>query len=78
MIKVALIGVCAAAGGLALIPADQYPYLNKLTHEVMARRYDGVHNFEFGLELILDGLDRVAILHSVSTTLHENETCSDV
>jgi AcrR family transcriptional regulator len=49
----------AATQGLALIPADQYPYLNRLTHEVMAGRYDGIHDFEFGLELILNGLDRL-------------------
>lgn len=48
----------AAAQGLALIPADQYPYLNRLTRQVMEGHYDGIHNFEFGLELILNGLDR--------------------
>jgi len=48
----------AAAQGLALIPADQYPYLNRLTQQVMEGHYDGIHNFEFGLELILNGLDR--------------------
>jgi AcrR family transcriptional regulator len=49
----------AAKNGLSLIPADKYPYLNQLTHYVMDGRYDGLHDFEFGLELILDGLDRV-------------------
>lgn len=49
----------AAKNGLSLIPADKYPYLNQLTHYVMEGRYDGLHDFEFGLELILDGLDRV-------------------
>ncbi len=68
----------AAKIGLPLIPADQYPYMNKLTHAVIEKRYSGIHDFEFGLELILDGLDRVAILHSVSTTLRDNETQSDV
>jgi AcrR family transcriptional regulator len=48
----------AAAQGLALIPADQYPYLNRLTHQVVEGDYDGIHDFEFGLELILNGLDR--------------------
>jgi AcrR family transcriptional regulator len=48
----------AAKNGLSLIPADKYPYLNQLTHWVMEGRYDGIHDFEFGLELILDGLDR--------------------
>jgi AcrR family transcriptional regulator len=49
----------AAKNSLSLIPADKYPYLNQLTHYVMDGRYDGLHDFEFGLELILDGLDRV-------------------
>src|SRR4028119_1439852 len=48
----------AAKNGLSLIPADKYPYLNRLTHDVIEGRYDGIHDFEFGLELILSGLDR--------------------
>ncbi len=48
-----------AADYLSQIPADQYPYLNKLTHQVIQAEYDGLHNFEFGLDLILDGLDRL-------------------
>lgn len=49
----------AAREGLSLIPADKYPYLNQLTLSVMDGRYNGLHDFEFGLDLILDGLDRV-------------------
>ncbi len=48
----------AAAQGLTLIPADQYPYLNQLTQLVMSGDYNGLHNFEFGLELILNGLEQ--------------------
>ncbi len=48
----------AAATGLPLIPADRYPYMNQLTIQVMDGSYDGIANFEFGLELILNGLDR--------------------
>jgi AcrR family transcriptional regulator len=48
----------AAKTGLSLIPADQYPYMNRLTHYVIEGRYDGIHDFEFGLELLLNGLDR--------------------
>ncbi len=48
----------AAKDGLPLISADQYPYMNQLTHAVIEKRYDGIQDFEFGLELILDGLDR--------------------
>ncbi len=49
----------AAAWGMTLIPAEQYPYLNRLTREVMEKRYSGIHAFEFGLDLLLDGLDRL-------------------
>jgi AcrR family transcriptional regulator len=49
----------AAKEGLALIPASQYPYFNQLAHHVMEGRYNGIHDFEFGLELILEGLDRL-------------------
>lgn len=45
-----------AVQGLPIIPADKYPYLNKLTHQVIEGSYDGIHNFGFGLELILNGL----------------------
>lgn len=44
---------------LPQIPAEQYPYLNKLTQQVIQGNYDGLHDFEFGLDLILNGLDRL-------------------
>jgi AcrR family transcriptional regulator len=44
---------------LPLIPADEFPYLNGLSQQVISGTYDGVHDFEFGLELILDGLERL-------------------
>ncbi|MEK0178769.1 MAG: TetR family transcriptional regulator [Oscillatoriales cyanobacterium] len=48
----------AAKTGLSLIPADKYPYLNRLTHYVIEGRYNGIHDFEFGLELLLNSLDQ--------------------
>jgi AcrR family transcriptional regulator len=48
----------AAKYGLSLIPADKYPYMNQLTHYVIDGSYDGIHDFEFGLELILNGLEQ--------------------
>ncbi|MEL7069574.1 MAG: TetR/AcrR family transcriptional regulator C-terminal domain-containing protein [Cyanobacteria bacterium J06581_3] len=48
----------AAENYLSLIPADKYPYLNGMTQRVMSGDYDGIHDFEFGLDLILDGLDQ--------------------
>jgi AcrR family transcriptional regulator len=49
----------AAKAFLPLIPPEQYPYLNGLSQEVIAGRHDGLHDFQFGLELILDGLERL-------------------
>lgn len=43
---------------VSFIPADQYPYLNQLTHHVIEGRYDGIHDFEFGLDLLLNSLDQ--------------------
>lgn len=42
---------------VAMIPVEQYPHLHGLTHHVMVGRYDGIHDFGFGLDLILHGLD---------------------
>jgi hypothetical protein len=41
-------------------PADAYPHLVELTvHHVLQPGYDYADEFEFGLDLILDGLERV-------------------
>ncbi|MFJ8110975.1 TetR/AcrR family transcriptional regulator [Streptomyces sp. NPDC096132] len=48
-----------AQGILAQIPTDQYPHLAELTAEhVLGPGYDYSDEFEFGLGLILDGLER--------------------
>lgn len=50
----------AIAGSyLPHLPADQYPYLYGMTQEVATRRHDGLHDLSFGLDLILDGLERL-------------------
>ena len=49
----------AAKTGLPLIPVEQYPYMNAMTLQVMNGEYDGICCFEFGLEMILEGLDRL-------------------
>jgi AcrR family transcriptional regulator len=49
----------AAKNYLTHIPADQYPYFNQLARQVIEGDYDGIHDFEFGLELILDGLEKL-------------------
>jgi AcrR family transcriptional regulator len=49
--------VTAAQQFVPLIPADQYPYMNRLTYEVIEGRHNGLHDFEFGLNLLLNGLE---------------------
>jgi hypothetical protein len=41
------------------IPADKYTYMNRLTYYIIDGYYDGIADFNFGLELILDGLDKL-------------------
>jgi AcrR family transcriptional regulator len=50
-----------AAAFVPAIDAEAYPYLVGLSAEVIARRHDGVHSLEFGLDLILDGLERLRL-----------------
>jgi hypothetical protein len=49
----------AIAGFLAQFPAEEYPYLVEFAKEhVLRPGYDYGDEFDFGLELILDGLER--------------------
>ncbi len=43
---------------LPMIPADQFPYLNGMSQQVINGQHDGLHDLEFGLDLILDGLEK--------------------
>ena len=49
----------AAAAYLPMIPADSYPYMHEMSSRVADGLHDGTPDFAFGLELILDGLDRL-------------------
>ncbi|MDH5676093.1 MAG: TetR/AcrR family transcriptional regulator [Myxococcales bacterium] len=49
----------AASAHLSLIPADDYPYMHAMAQEVIGGRHHGLHDFEFGLDLILEGLERL-------------------
>ena len=49
----------AAKGFLPMIPADQYPYLRAMSEQVISGSHSGLHDFEFGLDLLLDGLERL-------------------
>ncbi|HIH03362.1 MAG TPA: TetR/AcrR family transcriptional regulator [Methanoregulaceae archaeon] len=49
-----------AAAFLSAIPADEFPYLREvITEHALTVGYDEAADFEFGLGLILDGLERV-------------------
>ena len=49
-----------AEGFLREIPADEYPYVIEHAHQHLEPASpDGATEFEFGLELILDGLERL-------------------
>ncbi len=41
------------------IPANEYPYMNHLTYHIIDGHYDGIADFNFGLELIISGLDKL-------------------
>ena len=49
----------AARQFLPMIPADQFPYMNGLSQEIIAGRHDGLQHLELGLELLLNGLEQV-------------------
>ncbi len=44
---------------LASIPAETYPHLHRMASHAMDTGYDAEADFNFGLEIILDGLERV-------------------
>jgi hypothetical protein len=47
---------------LRQFPADAYPHLTELTvQHVLQPGYDYANEFEFGLDLILDGLERARV-----------------
>ncbi|MEW5838188.1 MAG: TetR/AcrR family transcriptional regulator C-terminal domain-containing protein [Pseudomonadota bacterium] len=45
---------------LPKLPASNYPHVHGLAEEVLCGRYSGINEFTFGLDLILDGLERLA------------------
>jgi AcrR family transcriptional regulator len=44
---------------MAAIPAEKYPYLHRMASHAMESGYDSETDFNSGLELILDGLERI-------------------
>jgi AcrR family transcriptional regulator len=49
--------IATAGDYIDQIPPEKYPYMNRLTQYIIKGTYDGLHDFEFGLELLLNGLD---------------------
>ena len=47
---------------LVSIPAEKYPNLHLMASHAMESGYDAESDFDFGLELILDGLERILSL----------------
>lgn len=44
---------------LPQLPPDQFVHLRGLSQQVIDGEHDGLHDFEFGLDLLLDGLERL-------------------
>jgi len=44
---------------LAYIPVETYPYLHRVASHAMQVGYDAEADFDFGLEIVLDGLQRI-------------------
>ena len=49
----------AAAAYLPMLPVSLYPYMHEMSSHVADGSLDGTLDFSFGLELILDGLERL-------------------
>lgn len=49
----------AAEDYLPKLPPETYPHLRALAERVMSGDYDGLNNFTFGLDLVLDGLENL-------------------
>ncbi len=43
---------------LPMIPKDVFPHMHGMTLSIISGTHDGIQDFHFGLELILDSLDR--------------------
>lgn len=48
-----------AQGFLPQLPPEQFPYLRAMSLQVINGEHNGLHELSFGLDLLLDGLERV-------------------
>jgi len=49
----------AAKQYLPQVPVDEYPHIHGMMQLIISGQHNGINNFEFGLDLILDGLARL-------------------
>jgi len=42
---------------LPMVPEDKYPHIRSMMDVIIAGKHSGVNDFEFGLDLILEGLE---------------------
>ena len=56
-----------AAAYLPSLSAERFPAMHALTTLVATGRHDGLHELEFGLELLLEGLERIRLASAPST-----------
>jgi AcrR family transcriptional regulator len=47
----------AASQFLFMLPVEKYPYMRALTELVIDGKHRGIQDFQFGLEMLLDGLE---------------------
>jgi AcrR family transcriptional regulator len=51
--------VSAATQFMPMLPRTQYPYMHELTQRVIDGEHRGTQSFEFGLDMLLSGLEHV-------------------
>jgi AcrR family transcriptional regulator len=56
---------------LQTFPQEEYPYLVEHIHHHLKPRPEGEGSFAFGLDLILDGLERIGFAQSASAPMRE-------
>lgn len=56
----------AAQDCLPQLPPGTYPHMRALAEKVSSGAYDGLNDFSFGLDLILDGLERLVLTGAVA------------
>lgn len=44
---------------LASVPEETYPHLHEMARHVIEGRHDGLQDFEFGFEILLEGMERL-------------------